>query len=101
MFQSPSFGRVLLLDGVIQATERDEFSYQEMITHLPLCALEVLCCCTAPCTLPFSWPGRMARSVQHVLQLQKRHRTVLEAGLCICRTLATRPCMLRTFSVSI
>ena len=27
--------------GVIQVTERDEFSYQEMITHLPLCALEV------------------------------------------------------------
>ncbi len=41
VFQSPSFGKVLLLDGVIQCTERDEFSYQEMITHLPLCALEV------------------------------------------------------------
>ena len=41
VFQSPSFGRVLLLDGVIQCTERDEFSYQEMIAHLPLCALEV------------------------------------------------------------
>ena len=27
--------------GVIQCTERDEFSYQEMITHLPLCALKV------------------------------------------------------------
>jgi hypothetical protein len=27
--------------GVIQATERDEHSYQEMIAHLPLCALEV------------------------------------------------------------
>ncbi|EIE22898.1 spermidine synthase [Coccomyxa subellipsoidea C-169] len=40
VFQSPSFGKVLLLDGVIQCTERDEFSYQEMITHLPLCALE-------------------------------------------------------------
>ena len=26
------------LDGVIQVTERDEFSYQEMITHLPLFA---------------------------------------------------------------
>ena len=30
-------GKVLILDGVIQATERDEFSYQEMIAHLPLC----------------------------------------------------------------
>ena len=25
-----------MLDGVIQLTERDEFSYQEMITHIPL-----------------------------------------------------------------
>ncbi len=41
VFQSPSFGKVLLLDGVIQCTERDEFSYQEMIAHIPLCALEV------------------------------------------------------------
>ena len=45
MFQSPSFGKVLLLDGVIQCTERDEFSYQEMIAHLPLCALEVRSLC--------------------------------------------------------
>eukprot|EP00199_Chlamydomonas_sp_CCMP681_P002840 CAMPEP_0119108916 /NCGR_PEP_ID=MMETSP1180-20130426/16180_1 /TAXON_ID=3052 ORGANISM="Chlamydomonas cf sp, Strain CCMP681" /NCGR_SAMPLE_ID=MMETSP1180 /ASSEMBLY_ACC=CAM_ASM_000741 /LENGTH=313 /DNA_ID=CAMNT_0007094593 /DNA_START=128 /DNA_END=1069 /DNA_ORIENTATION=+ len=40
VFKSNSFGTVLLLDGVIQATERDEFSYQEMMAHLPLCALE-------------------------------------------------------------
>ena len=26
----------MALDGVIQITERDEFSYQEMIAHLPL-----------------------------------------------------------------
>lgn len=37
-FQSETFGNVLCLDGVIQCTERDEFSYQEMISHLPLCA---------------------------------------------------------------
>ncbi len=41
VFQSAAFGKVLVLDGVIQVTERDEFSYQEMITHLPLCALRV------------------------------------------------------------
>jgi spermidine synthase len=34
------FKRVLLLDGVIQVTNHDEFSYQEMIAHLPLCGLE-------------------------------------------------------------
>ena len=28
----------MILDGVIQVTERDEFAYQEMITHLPLFA---------------------------------------------------------------
>ena len=26
------------MDGVIQVTERDEFSYQEMIAHIPMCA---------------------------------------------------------------
>jgi spermidine synthase len=36
VFESTDYGNVLVLDGVIQATERDEFSYQEMIAHLPL-----------------------------------------------------------------
>ena len=31
-------GRVMVLDGVIQITERDEFVYQEMLTHVPLLA---------------------------------------------------------------
>ena len=35
VFRSSNHGKVLILDGVIQATERDEFSYQEMIAHLP------------------------------------------------------------------
>lgn len=35
VFDSETFGRVLVLDGVVQYTERDEFSYQEMITHIP------------------------------------------------------------------
>eukprot|EP00238_Polyblepharides_amylifera_P015898 CAMPEP_0196584296 /NCGR_PEP_ID=MMETSP1081-20130531/46546_1 /TAXON_ID=36882 /ORGANISM="Pyramimonas amylifera, Strain CCMP720" /LENGTH=331 /DNA_ID=CAMNT_0041905451 /DNA_START=117 /DNA_END=1112 /DNA_ORIENTATION=+ len=39
VFESEAFGNVLVLDGVIQCTARDEFSYQEMITHLPLCSL--------------------------------------------------------------
>ena len=29
-------GRVLLLDGVVQITEADEYAYQEMIAHVPL-----------------------------------------------------------------
>lgn len=36
VFQSKSFGKVLLLDGVIQITDRDEMAYQEMIAHIPL-----------------------------------------------------------------
>jgi len=31
-----TYGTVLVLDGVIQVTERDEHSYQEMLTHLPM-----------------------------------------------------------------
>ena len=38
VFESTNHGRVLALDGVIQLTEWDEFSYQEMIAHLPLFA---------------------------------------------------------------
>ncbi|POM79503.1 Spermidine synthase [Phytophthora palmivora] len=38
VFKSATYGNVLVLDGVIQVTERDEFAYQEMITHLPMFA---------------------------------------------------------------
>lgn len=36
VFKSKTFGNVLVLDGVVQLTERDESAYQEMITHLPM-----------------------------------------------------------------
>ena len=36
VFKSTNYGNVLVLDNCIQVTERDEFSYQEMITHLAL-----------------------------------------------------------------
>jgi len=38
IFESPTHGRVMVLDGVIQITERDEFVYQEMLAHVPLLA---------------------------------------------------------------
>ncbi|CAI4231027.1 unnamed protein product [Auanema sp. JU1783] len=38
VFESATYGNVLVLDGIIQATERDEFAYQEMLAHLPLFA---------------------------------------------------------------
>lgn len=38
VFESTNYGNVLVLDGVIQVTERDEFAYQEMMAHIPLFA---------------------------------------------------------------
>ena len=38
IFESETHGRVMLLDGVVQITEGDEFVYQEMISHSPLLA---------------------------------------------------------------
>ena len=36
IFETPEFGRVLTLDGNVMLTERDEFIYDEMITHVPM-----------------------------------------------------------------
>ncbi|HAE80499.1 MAG TPA: spermidine synthase, partial [Lachnoclostridium sp.] len=36
IFDTPEFGRVLALDGSVMLTERDEFIYDEMITHVPM-----------------------------------------------------------------
>jgi spermidine synthase len=38
IFETPHFGRVLALDGIIQTTEGDEFCYHEMQAHLPILA---------------------------------------------------------------
>mmetsp|Transcript_21745 Transcript_21745/g.42767 ORF Transcript_21745/g.42767 Transcript_21745/m.42767 type:complete len:336 (-) Transcript_21745:1163-2170(-) len=36
VFESASYGKTLVLDNVIQLTEKDEAAYQEAITHTPL-----------------------------------------------------------------
>lgn len=36
IFRNEQFGRVMALDGIVQTTERDEFIYHEMLTHVPL-----------------------------------------------------------------
>ena len=36
VFDSPEFGRFLVLDGYMMLTEKDEFIYHEMITHVPM-----------------------------------------------------------------
>ncbi|MGK3113957.1 polyamine aminopropyltransferase [Candidatus Pantoea formicae] len=38
IFENAAFGRVMALDGVVQTTERDEFIYHEMMTHVPILA---------------------------------------------------------------
>ena len=36
VFESPEFGRFLTLDGYMMLTEKDEFIYHEMMTHVPM-----------------------------------------------------------------
>ena len=38
IFRNPYWGTVMALDGIIQTTERDEFIYHEMMTHVPILA---------------------------------------------------------------
>ena len=40
IYQTDMLGRVLVLDGVIQTTEADEFIYHEMLTHIPLFSID-------------------------------------------------------------
>lgn len=36
IFRNAQWGTVLALDGMVQTTERDEFVYHEMLTHVPM-----------------------------------------------------------------
>lgn len=38
IFETPVYGRVLALDNVVQVTEKDEYVYHEMMTHMPILA---------------------------------------------------------------
>ncbi|MDH5572039.1 MAG: polyamine aminopropyltransferase [Gammaproteobacteria bacterium] len=38
IFHNAMFGRVMVLDGIVQTTEKDEFIYHEMLTHVPILA---------------------------------------------------------------
>ncbi|WP_457551016.1 spermidine synthase [Desulfobacula sp.] len=38
IYQTKNHGKMLVLDGIIQLTESDEFAYQEMLAHVPLFA---------------------------------------------------------------
>ena len=36
IYQTKEFGKVLTLDGYVMVTEKDEFIYHDMITHVPM-----------------------------------------------------------------
>ena len=36
VFDSVEFGRIMTLDGLLMVTEKDEYIYHEMITHIPM-----------------------------------------------------------------
>ncbi|MBL8831036.1 MAG: polyamine aminopropyltransferase [Rhodospirillales bacterium] len=38
VFENPTYGRVLALDGIVQVTQKDEYVYHEMMTHVPILA---------------------------------------------------------------
>ncbi|MHA2621126.1 MAG: fused MFS/spermidine synthase [bacterium JZ-2024 1] len=40
LFHNPFWGKVLVLDGAVQLTERDEFFYHESLAHPPLLTVE-------------------------------------------------------------
>jgi spermidine synthase len=40
IFENKTFGRTMMLDGVFQLSEKDEFIYHEMMAHVPLLALD-------------------------------------------------------------
>ena len=62
IFESGSHGRVMLLDGVVQITEADEFVYQEMIAHVPLLAHGA---CTRVLIIGAGDGGVLRRVLQH------------------------------------
>ncbi|QCI23758.1 polyamine aminopropyltransferase [Buchnera aphidicola (Macrosiphoniella sanborni)] len=36
IFKNSRFGKIMVIDGIVQTTEHDEFIYHEMLTHVPI-----------------------------------------------------------------
>ncbi len=92
LFENETFGRVLLLDGAVQVTSRDEFMYHEMMAHVPILAhgeaRNVLIVGGGDCGL--AQEVLKHASVQHVVQvevdpsvveLSRRHFAEINAGV--------------------
>jgi spermidine synthase len=71
LFENEFFGRVMMLDGIIQLTERDEFIYHDMMAHMAMFALE------APERVLIIGGGDGG-----VLREVLRHPSVVQAVLC-------------------
>lgn len=71
IFENATFGRVLMLDGIVQLTEHDEFMYHEMMAHVPLLALGD----PADVLIIGGGDGGVLREVL-------KHRSVTRATLC-------------------
>jgi spermidine synthase len=72
LFQHPFFGKMLMIDGATQISARDEFIYQEMMSHVPLFAhgkaREVLIIGGGDCGI--AEEVLKHRSVKHVTQVE-------------------------------
>jgi hypothetical protein len=65
----------LHITGVIQCSEKDEFAYQEMIAHLPLCGLAVRAgcqCCATVCAMSLNTGGRANSKLSNMQEAPKR-----------------------------
>ena len=91
VFDSTDYGRVLVLDGVIQLTEKDEFAYQEAITHLPMFAhpnpKSVL--------IVGGGDGGVAREVSRHAGVEKVRRSFQFFFCCCCCSLLLCPLLAR------
>ncbi len=81
IFESESMGRVLTLDGLMMTTERDEFYYHEMISHIPMCSHK------SPETVLVIGGGD-GGTIREVL----KHDTVKKAVLCEIDGLVVEAC---------
>lgn len=82
IFENAALGRVMALDGVVQTTERDEFIYHEMLTHVPLlahgCAKRVL--------IVGGGDGGILREVCHHPEVEQITMVEIDAGVVsFCR----------------
>jgi spermidine synthase len=72
VLKTATYGNLMLLDGLVMTTERDEFVYHEMIAHVPLSSL------SKPAKRVLIIGGGDGGTLREVL----RHPSVEEAVLC-------------------